>query len=130
MTRGARLSAVCVLAFFVVMLEQNTAYQPNPGWRAPEAAASKPNPLAKRPEAAAGGKKLFLVGGAYRQSPPTSWSRRESRKHRIGKNVVSERNCPKPLHIRFDSESTVLVDTARAHDRSKFWVQALSQLPI
>jgi hypothetical protein len=42
------------------MLEQNTAYQPNPGWRAPEAAASKPNPLAKRPEAAAGGKKLFL----------------------------------------------------------------------
>jgi mono/diheme cytochrome c family protein len=39
---------------------QNTAYQPDPGWRAPEAAASKPNPLAKRPEAAAGGKKLFL----------------------------------------------------------------------
>ncbi len=60
MTRGARLSAACVLAFFGVMLGQNTAYQPDPGWRAPEAAASKPNPLAKRPEAAAGGKKLFL----------------------------------------------------------------------
>ena len=72
MTRRARLSTVCVLAFFGVMLGQNTAYQPNPGWRAPEAAASKPPPPAKRPEAAAGGKKLFLVGGIHRQSPPTS----------------------------------------------------------
>ncbi len=60
MTRGSRLSAACVLGFFGVMLGQNTAYQPDPGWRAPEAAASKPNPLAKRPEAAVGGKKLFL----------------------------------------------------------------------
>jgi mono/diheme cytochrome c family protein len=42
------------------MLGQNTAYRPDPDWRAPEAAASKPNPLAKRPSAAAGGKKLFL----------------------------------------------------------------------
>jgi len=60
MTRGARLSVACVLALLGAMLGQNTAYQPDPGWRAPDVAASKPNPLARRPEAAAGGKKLFL----------------------------------------------------------------------
>ncbi len=60
MTRGARLSVACVLVLLGAMLGQNTAYQPDPDWRAPDVAASKPNPLAKRPEAAAGGKKLFL----------------------------------------------------------------------
>ena len=40
-------------------LAQNLRYQPDPGWRAPAAAASQPNPLASKPEAA-GGRKLFL----------------------------------------------------------------------
>ena len=39
---------------------QNISYQPDPTWRAPEAAAERLNPLANRPGAAAGGKKLFL----------------------------------------------------------------------
>jgi len=60
MTHGTRLSVTCVFVSLGAMLGQNTAYQPDPGWRAPAAAAFKPNPLAKRPEAAAGGKKLFL----------------------------------------------------------------------
>jgi mono/diheme cytochrome c family protein len=38
---------------------QNTAYQQDPGWRAPAEAAARANPLAKHPEAAAGGEKLF-----------------------------------------------------------------------
>jgi mono/diheme cytochrome c family protein len=50
----------CVLVLLTAMPAQNTAYQPDPDWRAPDEAASKPNPLANRPTAAAGGKKLFL----------------------------------------------------------------------
>jgi cytochrome c5 len=42
------------------VLAQNTAYQPDPDWRVPQAAVAKPNPLASKPEAAAGGKKPFL----------------------------------------------------------------------
>lgn len=52
-----------LLTTFVLLsgvLAQNTAYQPDPDWRAPQAATAKPNPLASKPEAAAGGKKLFL----------------------------------------------------------------------
>jgi mono/diheme cytochrome c family protein len=60
MTPPAFLRWGFVLVALGTMLGQNTAYQPDPDWRAPEEAASKPNPLAKRPAAAAGGKKLFL----------------------------------------------------------------------
>jgi len=60
MTRPVLMGLGCYLALFAAMLGQNTAYQPDPDWRAPEEAASKPNPLANRPAAAAGGKKLFL----------------------------------------------------------------------
>ena len=59
MSLGTPLRVVCVLALLGAMLGQNTAHQPDPDWRAPNAAASKPNPLAKRLEAAAGGNKLF-----------------------------------------------------------------------
>jgi len=38
---------------------QNTAYQQDPNWRAPQEAAARTNPLAHKPEAAAGGQKLF-----------------------------------------------------------------------
>jgi mono/diheme cytochrome c family protein len=60
MIRSAIVEVGFVLLLLGAMLGQNTAYQPDPDWRAPEDAASKPNPLAKRPAAAAGGKKLFL----------------------------------------------------------------------
>ena len=51
-----------ILSFFsatIVLLAQNTNYQPDAGWRAPEEAAAKQNPLADKPELAAGGRKLF-----------------------------------------------------------------------
>lgn len=38
---------------------QNSAYEPDPSWQAPDEATAKPNPLATKPEAAAGGQKLF-----------------------------------------------------------------------
>jgi mono/diheme cytochrome c family protein len=44
----------------VAISAQNTSYQPDPTWRAPNVAAERLNPLANRPGAAAGGKKLFL----------------------------------------------------------------------
>lgn len=40
-------------------LAQNSHYQQDEKWRAPQAASDKKNPLAERPELAAGGKKLF-----------------------------------------------------------------------
>ena len=51
-----------ILSFFsatIVLLAQNTNYQPDAGWRAPEEAAAKKNPLAEKPGLAAGGRKLF-----------------------------------------------------------------------
>ncbi len=48
------LAVFCVSAY-----GQNTGYQQDPGWRAPQEAASRRNPLASKPEAAAGGEKLF-----------------------------------------------------------------------
>jgi mono/diheme cytochrome c family protein len=38
---------------------QNTAYQQDPNWRAPQEDATRTNPLAHKPETAAGGQKLF-----------------------------------------------------------------------
>jgi mono/diheme cytochrome c family protein len=58
--RATILAAVCALALLGAILGQNTGYQPDPGWMAPQDAAAKLNPLADRPEAAGGGKKLFL----------------------------------------------------------------------
>jgi mono/diheme cytochrome c family protein len=52
--------ASLLLSFSGALWAQNTSYQPDPGWRAPEDVARKANPLASRPGAAAGGKKLFL----------------------------------------------------------------------
>jgi mono/diheme cytochrome c family protein len=51
---------LAILALLTGVLAQNTAYQPDPDWRAPQEATARPNPLASGPEAAAGGKKLFL----------------------------------------------------------------------
>ena len=51
---------LAILALLTGVLAQNTAYQPDPDWRAPQDAAVKPNPLARKPAAAAGGRKLFL----------------------------------------------------------------------
>src|SRR6266581_324921 len=55
-----RLLATAVLAMLCLALAaQNTAYQQDPGWRAPADAVSRPNPLSRKPEATAGGEKLF-----------------------------------------------------------------------
>jgi mono/diheme cytochrome c family protein len=48
------LAVVCAACY-----GQNTEYQQDPGWRAPQEAASRRNPLASKAEAAAGGEKLF-----------------------------------------------------------------------
>jgi mono/diheme cytochrome c family protein len=51
-----------LLALFstgVLLWSQNTNYQPDANWRAPEDAAVRQNPLAEKPELAAGGRKLF-----------------------------------------------------------------------
>jgi mono/diheme cytochrome c family protein len=50
---------VLLAAFCASCYSQNTEYQQDPGWRAPQEAASRRNPLASKPEAAAGGEKLF-----------------------------------------------------------------------
>jgi mono/diheme cytochrome c family protein len=49
------------IAFFeaALLLAQNTTYQPDANWHAPEEAAARKNPLAEKPELAAGGRKLF-----------------------------------------------------------------------
>ncbi len=51
-------TSVALFAAFIAFA-QNTSYQPDPGWRAPENFAVRTNPLAHKPEAVAGGKKLF-----------------------------------------------------------------------
>ncbi len=48
-----------ILVGVAATLGQNTGYQQDPNWRAPDPAAARPNPLADKPEAAAGGRKLF-----------------------------------------------------------------------
>src|SRR4051812_4635245 len=52
----ALASAVLAVAHLAA---QNTSYQPDSGWKAPDADAARLNPLANRPEATGGGKKLF-----------------------------------------------------------------------
>jgi len=55
------LAAVFVAVFLAALaLCQNTGYQPDPNWVAPERAAARQNPLSGKAQAAAGGKKLFL----------------------------------------------------------------------
>ena len=53
-----RIIFVCMLSVALISA-QNTNYQPDKNWRAPDEAAAKKNPLAEKPELAAGGKKLF-----------------------------------------------------------------------
>jgi mono/diheme cytochrome c family protein len=53
-----RIIFVCMLAVALISA-QNTHYEPDANWRAPDEAAAKENPLAEKPELAAGGKKLF-----------------------------------------------------------------------
>jgi mono/diheme cytochrome c family protein len=51
----------CSLLWLAQFLSaQNTTYQQDPNWRAPEQAAQKKNPLASRPLLAIGGAKLFM----------------------------------------------------------------------
>ncbi|MGC2195743.1 MAG: cytochrome c [Terriglobales bacterium] len=57
--RAAFFTAAALAALLAFVCGQNTAYQQDPGWRAPAEAAARRNPLAHRPEAAAGGEKLF-----------------------------------------------------------------------
>ena len=59
MTRTLLRIAALITIAFGELAGQNTAYQQDPGWRAPADAAARTNPLASRPEAAAGGEKLF-----------------------------------------------------------------------
>jgi mono/diheme cytochrome c family protein len=58
LTRAA-VYTVVTLGALVAAHGQNTAYQQDPGWRAPAEAAARLNPLASHPEAAGGGEKLF-----------------------------------------------------------------------
>ncbi len=51
--------AFWMLWLATVLFAQNTNYQQDPNWRAPEEASHRKNPLAARPELAAGGAKLF-----------------------------------------------------------------------
>jgi mono/diheme cytochrome c family protein len=60
MTRLTVFEVASVLMLLAVAGGQNTTYQPDPGWRAPDGVISRHNPLADKPQAAAGGKKLFL----------------------------------------------------------------------
>jgi mono/diheme cytochrome c family protein len=57
--RAAAYATFALAAFLLAAHGQNTSYQQDPSWRAPEEAASRRNPLAGKPEAAAGGEKLF-----------------------------------------------------------------------
>ncbi len=54
-----RTLLIVIPLFAVALAAQNAAYQPDPGWKAPDAAAARANPLAGKPELAAGGRKLF-----------------------------------------------------------------------
>ena len=59
--RSRRLLPTIALSLALLggLYAQNTAYQQDPTWRAPDDAAARVNPLARRPDAAAGGAKLF-----------------------------------------------------------------------
>jgi mono/diheme cytochrome c family protein len=62
MRASTRMGLLRVLACMVlvgVLHRQNTAYQQDQNWHAPQDAAARTNPLAHKPEAAAGGQKLF-----------------------------------------------------------------------
>ncbi len=51
--------AVWMLWLAPLLFSQNTNYQQDPNWRAPEQAVQRKNPLADRAHLAAGGAKLF-----------------------------------------------------------------------
>jgi len=53
------LGLAACMALAAALHGQNTAYQQDPNWRAPQEAAACANPLAHKPEAVAGGQKLF-----------------------------------------------------------------------
>ena len=53
------LRVVACVALAGVLYGQNTAYEQDPSWRAPQDAVTRTNPLSQRPEARAGGQKLF-----------------------------------------------------------------------
>jgi mono/diheme cytochrome c family protein len=59
MTTRAGMLIFCVVLLFGLLAAQNTAYQPDPDWQAPDAEGARSNPLARKPDAAGGGKKLF-----------------------------------------------------------------------
>ena len=51
--------ALTLLCLVSLLFAQNTTYQQDKNWRAPDEAIQKKNPLADRPQLAAGGAKLF-----------------------------------------------------------------------
>ncbi len=54
-----RAPLIFIALFAVALAAQNAGYQPDPGWKPPDAMAARANPLAGKPELAAGGRKLF-----------------------------------------------------------------------
>ncbi len=54
-----RFATAALLFCAGLVAAQNPAYQPDPAWQPPAAAAARTNPLAGSPELAAGGRKLF-----------------------------------------------------------------------
>ena len=60
MTWRTAVEVAFTLALTSGCMAQNSAYQPDPGWHAPQQAIAKANPLKQNPQAVSGGKKLFL----------------------------------------------------------------------
>jgi mono/diheme cytochrome c family protein len=58
-TRMGLLRVVGCMVLVGALHGQNTAYQQDQSWHAPQDAGARTNPLAHKPEAAAGGQKLF-----------------------------------------------------------------------
>ena len=56
--RGSSL-ALPLLWLVPLLFAQNTTYEQDPHWHAPEEAAQRKNPLADRPQLSGGGAKLF-----------------------------------------------------------------------
>ena len=60
MKKTLSVAALSLTLGCLIAAAQNSAYWPDPSWKAPPAAVAQVNPLANRPELARGGRKLFL----------------------------------------------------------------------
>lgn len=70
--RRTAATGILITLLIGTLLAQNTGYQQDPNWKAPESAAALKNPLGANPQYAGGGRKLFQKNCAECHGPDGS----------------------------------------------------------